>query len=123
MVRNLGLNQDGVPAVDRVVGELDWFLVRQQVALDRRVVFEDVADDRREGSCLARASRTGNVHDAHAPSRLEDERARRVTEIDWSTRSIVRAAREVNISVPISETMYRLMKAREAGWKINKQVH
>jgi 2-dehydropantoate 2-reductase len=66
---------------------------------------------------------TGNEDYAHAPSMLEDVRARRLTEIDWITGSIVRAAREVNISVPISETMYRLVKAREAGWKINKQVH
>ncbi len=66
---------------------------------------------------------TGNEDYAHAPSMLEDVRARRLTEIDWITGAIVRAARELDISVPISETMYRLVKAREASWKINMQLH
>lgn len=66
---------------------------------------------------------TGNEEYAHAPSMLEDVRARRPTEIDWITGSIVRAAREAKVPVPISETMYRLVKAREASWKINKQNH
>jgi 2-dehydropantoate 2-reductase len=54
---------------------------------------------------------------------LEDVRARRLTEIDWITGAIVRAAQEVRVPVPISETMYRLVKAREASWKLNKQNH
>lgn len=66
---------------------------------------------------------TGNEDYAHAPSMLEDVRARRLTEIDWIAGSIVRAAREAKVPVPISETMYRLVKAREASWKINKQNH
>jgi 2-dehydropantoate 2-reductase len=66
---------------------------------------------------------TGNEDYAHAPSMLEDVRARRLTEIDWITGSIVRAARELKVPVPICETMYRLVKAREASWKLNKQHH
>jgi 2-dehydropantoate 2-reductase len=66
---------------------------------------------------------TGNEDYAHAPSMLEDIRARRLTEIDWITGSIVRAARELNVPVPICETMYRLVKAREASWKLIKQHH
>jgi 2-dehydropantoate 2-reductase len=66
---------------------------------------------------------TGSEDYAHAPSMLEDVRARRLTEIDWITGAIVRAAQEVRVPVPISETMYRLVKAREASWKLNKQNH
>lgn len=66
---------------------------------------------------------TGNEDYAHAPSMLEDIRARRLTEIDWITGAIVRAAREVGVPVPINETLYRLVKAREASWKINKHNH
>lgn len=64
---------------------------------------------------------TGNDDYAHAPSMLEDVRAQRLTEVDWITGAIVRAAAEVKVPVPISETLYRLVKAREASWKINKQ--
>lgn len=67
--------------------------------------------------------KTGNDDYAHAPSMLEDVRARRYTEIDWITGAIVRAAQKVDVPVPICETMYRLVKAREASWKINKQSH
>jgi 2-dehydropantoate 2-reductase len=64
---------------------------------------------------------TGDEDYAHAPSMLEDVRARRLTEIDWITGAIVRAAREVNIAVPISETLYRLVKAKEASWQFNQK--
>lgn len=66
---------------------------------------------------------TGNEDYAHAPSMLEDVRAHRLTEIDWITGAIVRAAGEANIPVPISETMYRLVKAKEASWKLNRKTH
>ena len=63
--------------------------------------------------------RTGSEDYAHAPSMLEDVRARRLTEIDWITGAIVRAAQEVGVPVPINESLYRLVKAREASWRIN----
>lgn len=63
---------------------------------------------------------TGNEEYAHAPSMLEDVRARRLTEVDWIAGAIVRAAGEVNVPVPISETLYRLVKAREASWRFVK---
>ncbi|CAB1368378.1 ketopantoate reductase family protein [Denitratisoma oestradiolicum] len=66
---------------------------------------------------------TGDEDYAHAPSMLEDIRARRLTEIDWITGAIVRAAQEAGVPVPINETLYRLVKAREASWKINKHNH
>ena len=59
---------------------------------------------------------TGNEDYAHAPSMLEDVRARRLTEVDWITGSIVREAAKVGVPVPINETLYRLVKARETSW-------
>jgi 2-dehydropantoate 2-reductase len=48
---------------------------------------------------------------------LDDVRSRRLTEIDWITGSIVRAATKVGVEVPISETLYRLVKALESSWR------
>lgn len=64
---------------------------------------------------------TGEEEYAHAPSMLEDVRARRLTEIDWITGAIVRAARDAGVPVPINETLYRLVKAREASWALNRK--
>jgi 2-dehydropantoate 2-reductase len=60
---------------------------------------------------------TGNDEYAHVFSMLEDVRARRPTEIDWLTGAVVREARRVGVPAPIHETLYRLVKAREASWK------
>ena len=49
VVRYLGLDDDRVTALDLVVAVLDRLLVREDVALDGCVVFQDVADDR--GKC------------------------------------------------------------------------
>lgn len=59
---------------------------------------------------------TGNKEYAHVPSMLDDVRARRPTEIDWITGAVVREAAQLGIAVPIHETLYRLVKARESGW-------
>lgn len=67
--------------------------------------------------------RTGSEEYAHAPSMLEDVRARRLTEIDWITGAIVRAAERTGLKVPITETLYRLVKAREASWAIDGSNH
>jgi len=61
---------------------------------------------------------TGNEDYAHAPSMLEDVRARRATEVDWITGAIVRAAAQAGVPAPINATLYRLVKAREASWKL-----
>jgi 2-dehydropantoate 2-reductase len=63
-----------------------------------------------------------NVHatrrgSAHYPSMLEDVEARRPTEVDTITGALVREARRVGVPVPLHETMYRLIKAREASWE------
>lgn len=68
-----------------------------------------------------RHGQTGNEAYAHAPSMLEDVRARRATEVDWITGAIVRAAAATGVPVPINETLFRLVKAREASWKLKKQ--
>lgn len=62
---------------------------------------------------------TGGEDYAHVPSMLEDVRAKRLTEIDWITGSIVREAAKTGVPVPINETLYRLVKARETSWKRN----
>jgi 2-dehydropantoate 2-reductase len=52
----------------------------------------------------------------HAPSMLEDVRAQRPTEVDMITGSLVREAHRLGVPVPLHETMYRLIKAKEASW-------
>jgi 2-dehydropantoate 2-reductase len=53
---------------------------------------------------------------AHVPSMLEDVRSRRRTEVDFITGALVREARRLEVPVPLHETMYRLVKAREESW-------
>jgi len=53
---------------------------------------------------------------AHYPSMLEDVKAERATEVDTITGALVREAQRVGVPVPLHETMYRLIKAREASW-------
>lgn len=65
---------------------------------------------------------TGNEEYAHAPSMLEDVRARRATEVDWITGAIVREAARAGVPAPINETLYRLVKAREASWKLGRST-
>ena len=60
------------------------------------------------------ATRRGS---AHYPSMLEDVEARRPTEIDLITGSLVREAERVGVPVPLHTALYRLIRAREASWK------
>ena len=53
----------------------------------------------------------------HAPSMLEDVWEKRPTEVDMITGSLVREARRLGVPVPLHETMYRLVKAKEASWR------
>ncbi len=59
------------------------------------------------------ATRRGS---AHRPSMLEDVEARRQTEIEQITGALLREAARLDVPVPLHETMYRLIKAREASW-------
>jgi 2-dehydropantoate 2-reductase len=52
----------------------------------------------------------------HAPSMLEDVQARRHTEVDMITGSLVREAARLGVPVPLHEAMYSLIKGKEASW-------
>ena len=63
-----------------------------------------------------------NVHatrrgSRHYPSMLEDVNAHRTTEVDLITGSLVAEAHSLGVPVPLHETMYRLIKAKEASWE------
>jgi 2-dehydropantoate 2-reductase len=60
------------------------------------------------------ATRRGS---AHYPSMLEDVEARRPTEIELITGSLVREAERLGVPVPLHTALYRLIKAKEASWK------
>jgi 2-dehydropantoate 2-reductase len=47
---------------------------------------------------------------------LEDVQAKRKTEVDMITGSLVREAHRVGVPVPLHETMYRLIKAKEDSY-------
>jgi 2-dehydropantoate 2-reductase len=53
----------------------------------------------------------------HYPSMLEDVDARRRTEVDMITGSLVAEAQRLGVPVPLHETMYRLIKGKEASWE------
>jgi 2-dehydropantoate 2-reductase len=62
-----------------------------------------------------------NVHatqrgHAHYPSMLEDVNARRPTEIELITGSLVREAARQGVAVPLHTTLYRLIRAKEASY-------
>ena len=60
------------------------------------------------------ATQRGN---RHAPSMLEDVQARRLTEVDMITGSLVREAHRLGVPVPLHEAMYSLIKGMEASWE------
>lgn len=64
---------------------------------------------------------TGEDDYAHVFSMLDDVRAKRSTEVDWLTGAVVREGQRLGIPVPIHETMYRLVKARELSWEQNEK--
>jgi 2-dehydropantoate 2-reductase len=62
-----------------------------------------------------------NVHatqrgHAHYPSMLEDVNARRPTEVELITGSLVREAANYGVPVPLHTALYRLVKAKEASY-------
>jgi 2-dehydropantoate 2-reductase len=60
------------------------------------------------------ATRRGS---AHYPSMLEDVEARRPTEIELITGSRIREAERLGVPAPLHTTLYRLIKAKEEGYK------
>lgn len=62
---------------------------------------------------------TGSTHDedyAHVPSMLTDVRAGSRTEIDFILGSVVREADRLEVPVPLSRALYRLVKARDRSY-------
>ncbi|MBA2463173.1 MAG: 2-dehydropantoate 2-reductase [Actinobacteria bacterium] len=64
-----------------------------------------------------------NVHatrrgSAHYPSMLEDVEARRPTEIDLITGSLLDESERLGVPVPLHTALYRLIKAKEASWQV-----
>ncbi|HWQ24677.1 MAG TPA: 2-dehydropantoate 2-reductase [Gaiellaceae bacterium] len=59
------------------------------------------------------ATRRGS---AHLPSMLEDVEARRPTEIDLITGSLIREAERHGVPVPLHRALYALVKGKEASW-------
>ena len=59
------------------------------------------------------ATRRGS---AHYPSMLEDVDARRPTEIELITGSLIKEAERLGVPVPLHQTLYRLIRAKEESW-------
>jgi 2-dehydropantoate 2-reductase len=64
------------------------------------------------------ATRRGS---AHYPSMLEDVEAHRPTEIELITGSLVREAERLGVPVPLHQTLYRLIKAKEQSWSLSRE--
>jgi 2-dehydropantoate 2-reductase len=56
---------------------------------------------------------------AHYPSMLEDVDARRQTEIELITGSLVREAEKRTVPVPLHALLYALVKGKEASWQVS----
>ena len=72
----------------------------------------ELHDDPWEMNVLA--TRRGS---AHYPSMLEDADARRQTEIELITGSLVREAKRHDVPVPLHAMLYALVKGKEASWQ------
>ena len=72
----------------------------------------ELHDDPWEMNVLA--TRRGS---AHYPSMLEDVDARRQTEIELITGSLVREAKRHDVPVPLHAMLYALVKGKEASWQ------
>ena len=73
----------------------------------------ELHDDPWEMNVLA--TRRGS---AHYPSMLEDVEARRETEIDLITGSLVREAERHDVPVPLHSMLYALVRGKEASWQV-----
>jgi 2-dehydropantoate 2-reductase len=104
-----GLPHDGHFAAGQL-GELVRALVDEGKATARAAGVE-LWEDPWEMNVLA----TQRGH-AHRPSMLEDVEARRPTEIELITGSLVREAERHGVPVPLHTALYRLVKAKEASY-------
>jgi 2-dehydropantoate 2-reductase len=58
---------------------------------------------------------------AHYPSMLEDVEARRETEIELITGSLVHEAEKRDVAVPLHSLLYALVRGKEASWQITQE--
>jgi 2-dehydropantoate 2-reductase len=110
-----GLPHDAHFAALEEPGDLGH-LVRDLIAEGARVAAAagvELHEDPWEMNVLA--TRRGH---AHYPSMLEDVEARRPTEIELITGSLVREAERLGVPVPLHQALYRLIRAREASWSL-----
>jgi 2-dehydropantoate 2-reductase len=56
---------------------------------------------------------------AHLPSMLEDVLAHRPTEVEFIAGAIVREAAKHGVAVPVTATVYRLIRGKEASWGLH----
>ena len=105
----------------------DAHFAEEEQATDLGNLVHDLVD---EGKEVARAAGIElyedpwemNVHatrrgSAHYPSMLEDVEAKRETEIELITGSLVREAERHGVQVPLHTALYRLVKAKEESWQ------
>jgi 2-dehydropantoate 2-reductase len=79
----------------------------------------ELHDDPWEMNRLAVARGETNKGDyAHLPSMLEDVLAQRPTEIEFIGGALVREGRRFGVATPLQAAIYRLIKAKEASWKV-----
>jgi len=105
----------------------DPHFAAEETPADLGHLVHDLVD---EGKAVARAAGIElyedpwemNVHatrrgSAHYPSMLEDVEAKRETEIELITGSLVREAERHGVQVPLHTALYRLVKAKEESWQ------
>jgi len=105
----------------------DAHFAAEETLADLGHLVHDLVD---EGKAVARAAGIElyedpwemNVHatrrgSAHYPSMLEDVEAKRETEIELITGSLVREAERHGVQVPLHTALYRLVKAKEESWQ------
>lgn len=103
------------------LGHLVYGMIREgkQVAAARGVcLHQDPWDMCLEASRESSKGTTGG----RIPSMLVDVRNHQQTEIDSITGTVVSEARIAGVKVPISESIYRLVKALESSWLCAAQV-
>jgi 2-dehydropantoate 2-reductase len=100
------------------LGRLVHGLIDEGVAV-ARAAGVTLHDDPWEMNVLAVArGETAHSDYAHRPSMLEDVLTQRPTEVEFITGALVREAARLDVAVPLSTAMYRLVRAREASWRL-----